>query len=249
MKTLSILFILIFGLSVFGQTKKPSYKTDSTFQATSFNSEIESLPPSFLGHNALSILPAVLSFAKEIDAGCGKFEKQEICQDRLNKMYARPISSKLKANDKLAFSIPLECAYSPNSERIKCDDIAYGWFSTKTEGKPYIGQNAFGAKVIVHTRRTNSINIKTDKITPQFILENYPPEKARLILPNLRCLVIGTLLQPFAKVESFTYDATLKDPVQYDVKAISLVIEAEEVWLYDFVSGKVLAKEKFEVQH
>jgi hypothetical protein len=245
MKLLTLIFILVFSFSVFGQTEKFSLNVKSNYQSAPFNSEIEKLPPVFQGHNALDMFQILLSFAKEVDAGCGKFEKSEICQARLNKMYDRPISGKLKASDKLAFSVPVDCEYSADRERIKCADYPYHWLQTKTEGKPYIAQNAFGVKAIVKSRKFENLYIKTDKITPQFILENYPPEKAQKLLPFLRCLVVGTLLQPFADLDSVTYDATLKDPVRVDVNSVSIVVEAEEIWLYDFVSGKVLAKEKF----
>jgi len=149
MKLISLIFILIFSLSVFGQTKRPPTKsTESTFQTKPFNSKIENLSPHFLGHNARILLPNFFSFALEIIKGCGKFETSTECQSRLNSIYDRKISKDLTARDLLAFSIPINCDYSADRERISCSNFlqTYTWSNKVISSGNYVGQNVFGVK-------------------------------------------------------------------------------------------------------
>jgi hypothetical protein len=244
----SLILVFIFSLSTIGQIKsKATQATTSKFQTTPFDSNVEKLPPNFLGHNATLLLPSLFSFGLEILKGCGKFEKIEPCQARLNNIYERPISSKLTASDRLAFSIPIECDYSPNSERVKCSNFmqTYNWSHRLIESKTYVGQNAFGVKKLIKYKKFENIDIEGDKIKPEFILEKIPPSDAQILLPNLRLLIVGTLLQPFVKSNPVSYKPTLDDPEHTDGSNYSLVIEEEEVWLYNLTSGKVLAKKKF----
>jgi hypothetical protein len=244
----SLILVFIFSLSTIGQIKSKAIQaTTSKFQTTPFDSNVEKLPPSFLGHNATALLPTLFSFALEILKGCGKFEKTEPCQARLNNIYERPISSQLTASDRLAFSIPIECDYSPNRERVKCSNFmrTYDWSHKLIESKTYVGQNAFGVKKLIRYRKFENITIEGKKIKPEFVLENIPPSDAQILLPNLRLLIVGTLLQPFVKTNPVSYKPTLDKPEQIDGNNYSLVMEEEEVWLYNLTSGKVLAKEKF----
>ncbi len=244
------LLILVFvcSLSTIGQIKsKATQTTSSKFQTTPFDSNVEKLPPNFLGHNATVLLPSLFSFALEINKGCGKFEKTEPCQVRLNNIYERPISSKLTASDRLAFSIPIECDYSANLERVECSNFwqGYNWSHRLMESKTYVGQNAFGVKKLIKYKEFENITIEAGKIKPKFVLERIPPANAQILLPNLRLLMLGTLRQPFVKTEPVSYKPTLDKPEHIDGNNYGLVIAVEEVWLYDFASGKVLAKEKF----
>jgi hypothetical protein len=244
----SLILVFVCSLSTISQIKsKATQTTTSKFQTTPFESNVEKLPPNFLGHNAAVLLPSLFSFALEIIKGCGKFEKIEPCQVRLNNIYKRTISLKLTASDRLAFSIPIECDYSPNLERVKCSNFmqTYDWSHRLIESKTYVGQNAFRVKKLIKYKKFENITIEGDKIKPEFVLEHIPPPNAQILLPNLRLLIVGTLLQPFVKTNPVSYKPTLDDPEHIDGNNYSLVIEEEEVWLYDFASGKVLAKEKF----
>jgi hypothetical protein len=247
----SLILVFVCSLSTVSQIKsKATQTTTSKFQTMPFDSNVEKLPPNFLGHNAAVLLPSLFSFALEINKGCGKFEKTEPCQVRLNNIYKRPISSKLTASDRLAFSIPRKCDYNPNLERVECSNTwetlkTYNWFHRLVESKTYVGQNAFGVKKLIKYKKFENIIIEGNKFKPEFVLGRIPPSNAQILLPNLRMLVLGTLLQPFLKIDPVSYKPTLDDPEHIDGNNYSLVIAVEEVWLYDFASGKVLAKEKF----
>lgn len=245
----SLILVFVCSIPTISQIKsKAAQTTTSKFQTTPFDSNVEKLPPNFLGHNARELLPSLFSFALEIIKGCGKFEKTEPCQLRLNNIYERSISSKLTASDRLAFSIPIECDYSPNLEKVKCSISimqTYKWSHRLMESKTYVGQNAFGVKKLIKYKRFENITIEGDKIKPEFVLEHIPPSNAQILLPNLRLLILGTLLQPFVKTNPVSYKPTLDVPNHTDGDNYSLVIAEEEVWLYDFASGKVLAKKKF----
>ncbi len=243
----SLILVFVCSLSTISQIKSKARRaTTSKFQTTPFDSNVEKLPPNFLGHNARVFLPSLFSFALETVKGCGKFEKTETCQLRLNNMYERPISSKLTASDRLAFSIPVECGYSPNLERVICSNLTqdYKWSHSLVESKTYVGQNAFGAKKLIKYKRFENISIEGDKSQPEFVLEHISPSNAQILLPNLRFLILGTLLQPFVRTNPVSYKPTLDNPEHIDGDNYSLVFAEEEAWLYDFASGKVLAKEK-----
>ncbi len=111
--------------------------------------------------------------------------------------------------------------------------------------KTYIGQNAFGVKRRIKYTKFENVLIKINKSRPDFTLANITPENAQIMLPNLRLLIVGTLLQPFAETSSVSYKPTIDDPEHIDGRNYSLIMETEEIWLYDFETGKILAKEKF----
>lgn len=239
------ILILTFCFAAFGQKSKAVKKTD--YITTPFELNLNSLPPNFLGHNASSVFSFLVPLAVETQKGCERFEKSQACQDRLDRLYDKTLWKDLTARDLLAFSISIECDYSPDAEKFWCSSFlnSYMWSHKKTGGENYTGQNAFGVKKIVKYEKFENIIIEVDKTKPDFTLKNINPDEARKINSNLRLLVIGEVLQPFVKRKQVSYKPTLDEPNHTEGDNKFIIIEAKEIWIYDFETGKVFEKKKY----
>lgn len=219
-----------------------------TYDWKPFNSNVENLPTKYLGHNAEQLFRIVAPWALEILKGCGKFEKTEECQDRLNQVYDRRIFPTLTARDLLAFSVEVECDYNANTEKVSCPSpfFEYTWSHKLLDSGRYVGQNIFGFKKNVEWKKFQNINIDVNKLKPAFILLKVPPREAELLLPKLRLLLIGDPLQPFAKSKTAYYKPTLDEPTEVTGYNLSFVLNLQQVWLYDVETGKVYQKRNLE---
>ncbi len=132
--------------------------------------------------------------------------------------------------------------------KVKCLNFGkyHTWSHKQLEGKTYVGENAFGVKRIISYKEYENIFIETEKIKPDFYLENVPPQEAMKLVPNLRFLVIGEPLQPFVKTATALYKPTLDNPEEVKGYNYSLIVEMKEIWLYNFETGKILSKRKIE---
>ncbi len=129
-------------------------------------------------------------------------------------------------------------------EKVSCSTFLkdYNWSHRLIGSGTYIGQNAFGVKKAVTYKKFENILIEVDAQKPDFTVPGIPPNDARLLLPNIRLLVIGHPVQPFAKSETVNYDPTLSNPSHVVGNNFFLMITLREVWLYNFETGKVLKK-------
>lgn len=260
LKSFSLVFtiLLIFSGSIFSQTKqtkskstivsKDTLSSKSSYLTVPFNTNVESLKPQFLGHNASIVFGSLVPLAIETEYGCGKFEKRQDCQERLNKLYDKILWKGFTARDLLAFSIPIDCDYSADAETFWCSNFLsdYMWSHKKIDSRTYIGQNAFGVKKIIQYSKFENIIIEVDKTKPSLTIKNIEPDEAKTLSDNLRLLIIGETLQPFAKRKKVSYKPTLDDPSHIEGDNKFIVIELKEVWVYDFITGKVFEKKKFE---
>lgn len=250
MKVVTLLLFFICVTLVSAQrksiSKNAAQKTvrSSSYLSLPFETSQKNLPPSFLGHNANLLLPSVLSMSLEVLRQCGKFEKRNACQVRLNRLYFQQITPGIKTNDLLAFSIPTDCDYDPEQEKVSCYSMGMGgftWSNKLIRSRNYVGSNAFGAKVLVEYKLFENIIIDPVE-TRYFDLKNIPPAKAQILVPKLRLLVIGALRSPFGKSEDVNYPPTITDPSHTEGKNYTILLTLREIWLYDFVTGTVYAK-------
>lgn len=68
------------------------------------------------------------------------------------------------------------------------------------------------------------------------------PEIARKLKGNLRALYIGKLTTPFMGEYHRYADATIIDPVQLMSGGDIIVINLEQIWLFDSKTGTILSK-------
>ncbi len=254
--SLLILIILSFTNFAFAQSKRPARKAVSinkneaiqktNYLTSPFKSDVDYLTPHFLGHNANLVFLSLIPLAIETQKGCGKFEKKQQCQDRLNELYDRTLWKDFTARDLLAFSIPIDCDYDADAEKFRCSNFLsdYMWSHKKIGSSSYVGENAFGVKKLVKYEKFENIIIEVDKIKPDFTIENIPPNEAKKLSSNLRLLIIGETLQPFVKSKTVSYKPTIDEPSHTEGNNKFVVIELKEVWIYDFETGKIFAKKE-----
>lgn len=230
----------------------PSSIATSRYLTFPFDSKLEILPKHFLGHDARRIFAGLLPLAVAANQQCGRYEKRDECQMRLNSLYERSISAGLTASDTLAFSFAVDCDYNADSEVATCPDFSIQnlavtgssmWSHELVKTGSYVGQNAFGARKRIEYRKYRNLHIEArPHENERFKLEKLSPDVARVILPNLRTLIVGDPLTPFAKSEPVSYPPKFDDPVEIDGDNYTIVLNRWSVWLYDFETGKVWAR-------
>ncbi len=239
------ILILAFCLTALGQKSKAVKKID--YLTTPFELSLNTLTPNFLGHNASFVFSSLVPLAAETQIGCGKFEKSQDCQDRLNRLYDKTLWKDFTARDLLTFSIPIECGYNADAEKFWCSSSfnGYTWSHKKIGSDTYTGQNAFGVKKIVKYEKFENIIIEVDRTKPDFTLKDIKPDEARRLNSNLRLLIIGEILQPFVRRKNVSYKPTLNEPNHTEGDNKFIIIEVKEIWIYDFETGKVFEKKKY----
>jgi hypothetical protein len=207
-----------------------------------FNPEVEKLPAFFTGNDGHRIARAMLPLALEVAKRCGEFEKTADCQQRLNKIYYRTLAPGLTATDILAFSVPAECSYTADIESISCQG-RNNWASRLIKESNYRATNTFGVSRVVKHSKFENIDIEDRYANSKFFrLKNVPPAEAKGMIRWLRVLLIGTPTSPFVKVAKTDYRPTLDRPEHTEGTNYSIVLDVDEVWLYNLQTGKVLMK-------
>jgi len=259
MKLISLtLIVLISAFAGFSQTNKGTKQVTSkkiskkivsidAYSTVSFDLDIKSLPPYFIGHNARLLYEKLLPLAVEANSGCRKFEKSNECQTRLNQLYERKFWNGLTPDDLFAFSISVECGYNADTAEMSCPEFSpgfkyYTWSHNLIESKTYIGQNVFGVKKPVIYRKFENIHIEDNDYLPNLKVQNIQPDEARKVINNMKLLLTGKFVSPFVRRDIASYKPTIDEPIHTEGINKYLSIEIEEIWLYDFVTGKIYRK-------
>lgn len=233
--------VMVLALGIAGQGLVP------------FDADVKELPPGFIGHDAKTMFRLLAPLALEVLGQCGEFEKRANCQERLNSLYDRQLAPRLTARALLAFSVTPKCEYFADPEYLTCEpaDLSalFGggdimWSHRLVQSRQYLAQTAFGVKFPAEYKKYENVHIVTSGFGTRihFKLSNLSPAAARQLKPNLRFLIIGDPVTPFAKSEAVSYPATLKEPTQIDGDNLSVLIDLKEIWIYDITTGKIWAK-------
>lgn len=112
-----------------------------------------------------------------------------------------------------------------------------------SDGRDSVGQNAFGAKVKVSRSTYKDISVAAKETTGVGIT-SISPEKARMVVPRLKCLVLFSPAPPFVLQQRDTKAASFDNPEQVSTEDIVLFGRIENIWLIDSASRQVVAKQR-----
>jgi len=145
-------------------------------------------------------------------------------------------------------------------ERLIVDFMQLAGFDVKsleTETGSYIGRNAFGAEVKIKKRQVQEVLVgKTYQSSAgreddeYYALErkvanfSLPTEKAREAIGNTRMVVIGTFKPPFVERGWELEKPTMDYPIDRSTEVKALMINIEEIWIYNEQNGEIYNKVK-----
>lgn len=157
--------------------------------------------------------------------------------------------------------IPCELRYSPNEERLTYS-LGSRWYteykyvprptdnlkkvileSKFSDAGDSIGQNAFGARVKISRSVYREVSVAA-KDAVGVGIASISPERARLVVPRLKCLVLFAPAPPFVLRQTDTKAASFDNPQQVSTEDIVLFGQIENIWLVDSISRQVLAKQR-----
>ena len=257
MKTivLSYAVLLFFGITSLAQNPKgKTVKQEAAivssvgFAQRPFDRSVNKLPIMYVGHDAVAIVRPLFDLKMEIIRGCQKYEKTDDCQNRLNAMYDRRLTPLLSVRDLLAFSVPIDCSYSADAEKLSCpgNQSTSVWLNSQRDKGSYRAQNAFGASVNVESKSTWILSIASNRRSDGFTVDHLPPVQARKVVPSLRLLLVGDLLQPFVVTSMADQKPTFQNPTDLHFSTSDINLNLYEVWLYDSDTGQILEKKILE---
>ena len=227
----------------------------------SFNPSQDSLPKNFKGNSCRAIAKALIPFKAEKDA----FETSAAYEMRAGKIREEKLYGNVRANSLLAFVDPINIdwrSYDPDSQKMTVNksilfsqkiwdngpaNRAVDLDAKKEYSKAYIAKTGFGETINATSILYNvcavafeNLDISKDSdISSSF---EVAPEIARKLKGNLRALYIGKLTTPFMGEYHRYADATVIDPVQLMSGGDIIVINLEQVWLFDSETGTILSK-------
>lgn len=247
------------------------------FLSTRFTSDVDSVGREFRGHECAAVARRLRS-SKLLKT---EFETDEEYATKTSATASSlsPIPG-LTGEDLLAFVVPangLELRFEYDAAqriaRIRLDDIAMivNGLSIEPEvmlqtkllphvfivqsvsevHKPFIGQNAFGARVRADEVRRKVCAVapmmKTSQLSLQSIVEvQLEPELAKQAKENLGVILIGTPAPPFFMKGDYYSAATIDAPIRLQEDGDIIPLRLKELWYFNKRTGSVIAKAKIE---
>jgi hypothetical protein len=262
---LSIIFILVCGLSVFGQN---------------FSADWQKVPVGFQGDDVEKIYK-ILSESSNLKEK-SEFETTSDYQKRvtdLSKMalpgksadsilafvyrpekYVGRVTAKYDADTQnLQVSIlTRSVSYldrTPKREFVDIIGVAAKDARLKSLGS-YEGENAYGVKRTIEKSLMEYFTIGINNMASfrKFHSSGYesgfklllpvPPAKAKDIKENLAVLYVGTLVPPFTALDGTVLEPTIDKPRRVSIGNYILTMNLSEIWIYNNLTGEVISKIK-----
>lgn len=136
-------------------------------------------------------------------------------------------------------------------KKKESENVEIEWAQTKYDSHDYVGSNAFGAKVDVHSTDVGEDVIEMliplpgdDLYLPKIEFQvSADVSQAPSLKDRLRVLLICTVREgnPIRSTSSY-HEATISEPTELLVMKRHLKVNATEVWIFDSETGKVYAK-------
>ncbi len=263
---LSIIFVLVCGLSVFGQnfsadwqkvpvgfqgddfgkiyeilSKSPNFKQKGEFETTSdFQKRATDLSKIALpGKSADSILAFIYRPESGFFRDTVMTEYDADAQNLRISIWTRPIKDYRRMERKFVYVI------GANAKDFEIKDLG-----------SYEGENAFGVKRTIKKRLISHFTIGINNIDSFRGFDNsdykstfklllpVSPAKAKEIRENLAILYVGNLATPFTSLNSSTLEPTIDKPLHDISTNYILIMNLSEIWIYNNLTGEIISKIK-----
>jgi len=245
-----------------------------------FNLNLANLPPNYLGHDPKVVCDALSRVSSNARKGKDEFETTEAYQNRIRNSQVQPLIGDLTTNSLLAFVYRHQDVNYDADQRaleviVRLEEDNLGGPKPErmlsldyetTPGKPYVGQNAYGASVVVEKEYADSWDLmftnyaklaatkhrdKSTDINPTPSMYDAFIKRLEMDIPtakqarrNLRLLIICKPVAPWASNDKSYIGPTLRKPKDITWTQHMLHIELVEIWYYDLATGQVYAKQK-----
>ncbi|MCX5823771.1 MAG: hypothetical protein NTY86_09770 [Deltaproteobacteria bacterium] len=245
MKIISALLgavILILVLTTAGIAASIKAKTDNSKASRIINIDADRLPKRYDGDNSRVVEILTISYLQK-----GEFETNDAFAKRTealeNKVYV--FSYKPRRFDELDGIWKKELYYDieVNSVRIRLDSIKIVEKLWDDVRGSYIGQNAFGVNKSIRKGTRNRYNITLTDKPFDFDLQ-MEPAKAKITIDNIRILYWVKLRD--VKGRKDTISPSIDNPFDGEYIECESLSTTIEMWIYDFNTGEIFKKVKFE---
>jgi hypothetical protein len=263
---LSIIFVFVFSLSIFGQNSSADWqKVPGNFQNDDFEEVYGTLTksPNFIGKDKSE----TTSDYKKRVAGLSKIALPSKLGDKLLAIVYHPkvegfsdsVTAKYDADaQKLQITIKTHHIFyvTPAPEKlIKITGVTVKDTQLTSLGS-YERENAFGVKYTIKKTLLTDFSIGINNIAslqgldsssfdPAFkLLLSVAPVKAKEIKENLAILYVGNLVAPFTVLSGLELKPTMDKPRHAYLGDKVLIMNLAEIWIFNNLTGEVVSKIK-----
>lgn len=232
-------------------------KSVDAYSTGPFNTEIDSLPPKFRGHDLFEVYQKIKPPKNK-----GEFETTVEYESRVARWRSLPFLGKLTPEDTLAFVIfpqlspdAVKTDYDADQSLLKVSvnfenhyvaDGSERWletyFTSKNLGaRPAVTRMGVKFRVTYHT--LDSFGLAVDDKYQNMVF-SLPTERQQALELKvyLRVLAVVELVTPY-RVKFFGgTTASLTDPDDWSNNYFGLKVKLKELWLYNSKTGEVLVK-------
>lgn len=229
----------------------------------SAQSDAEKLPPGYLGHNCR----AVLSALQKANLSKDEFETTDAFNERVRDFGRSSTVPGIREGSLLAAVRNIDgelVSYNADSGRLAVPigqlslpttspgraTVGYIADRKTTKAKTFPASNAFGKKVMVHSRQENVCAIGFTNMYREYgkgvehVSISIGPEDARRVKNNLSVLYLGTLALPYVESLAYYSKATIDDPTELTLAGGTIVMDIRETIVFDKRSGTILHRAK-----
>jgi hypothetical protein len=262
-----------------GMDKRSKGKAATAALRPAFDTERNDVPPHFLGHNADAVYEAA---KKNLPSSAqSKFESRSEYNAHVFELSNKPFWGDMKASDQFAFVLgqawsgassegwlngDLETYYDAEAKKMSIgiplelgspdsNQWAALWHRVRIPLGSYVGENAFGARRVVHRARVIDTDIfiegsewldfycdrkyETDHKSCSFEVD---AQQARNLSRTARVIVIGTLIPPFVSNDNGLEKPSTDIPVEFRRSYRYLHLRLEQLWIVNSATGQVIKK-------
>jgi hypothetical protein len=237
----------------------------SMFAQEPFDPGVDALPKNFRGHSC----SAVAGKIKVLNPAKGPYETSSDYADRVTAIQGTALYGNTKVGSKFAFapqdSMPLRGKYDADaatmslslflveSSRMMVGPNFVGTAIIERkilDRKSYVGSNSFGRKVQVASTHYTACALAFENLdtihSPESVMRKISfelsPSDAKAVEANMALLFVGSIAPPFYQEFSGYSKPTIDSPYESYGGGDTLVMKLSEIWVFDRISGRVLAK-------
>lgn len=224
-----------------------------SFDTQPFRGDLDSVPKGYRGHDAHALAAALLRRPVKND-----YETTPQYKERVDAWASRPLYGNVRNDDLIALSgyfFSFDTEYNADTQTMEFSFNAERQVSAEDYSKPYIiidrdtkaltsvlGQTAMGVKFKYERKAYIEFGAKLLSVShaQKYVFE-VPPIVAK---GNIlwKALYIGTLADPYIFSEESYHAPTLSERYEQLVKSRGIVLDLEEILVYETSSGKILAR-------
>lgn len=224
------------------------------FDTQPFRGDLDVVPKQYRGHDPHALAVAL--------AGCpvkNEFETTAQHKQKLDAWSSRPLYGDVKVDDLIAIAgyyVSLDKEYDADTQAMDFSFSPTRQVSAEDYSRPYLiidqnkkvlspvnGQTAMGVKFAYERKAYIEFGVKFQNLSHNNQKYTFPAAPAAAKGNMLwGVLYIGTLAEPYTFSEEGYHTPSLSERYEQLVKSRGIVLDLEEILVYELPSGKILAR-------